>query len=62
MFDVSVITSNLPLIWPGLLVTLYYTIETCTVGLAIGLVVGLIQLSPFTLLTWIGRILRRVLP
>ena len=56
MFDVTVITSNLPLIWQGLLVTLYYTVGTITVGLAIGLVVGLIQLSPFTLLTWIGRL------
>lgn len=45
MFDVSVITNNIPLLLAGLAITLYYTIATILIGLAIGFVVGLLQLS-----------------
>ncbi|MBB3772665.1 polar amino acid transport system permease protein [Angulomicrobium tetraedrale] len=46
MFDWSVITQNLDLLGWGLLVTLRYTVITCLLGLVIGLVIALAQLSP----------------
>jgi polar amino acid transport system permease protein len=55
MFDFKVIT-NWVLLWDGLLMTLYFTAITILAGLVIGLVVGLIQLSPFRPLVWLGRI------
>lgn len=56
MLHLSVITSNAHLLWQGLLITLYYTVITIGAGLVIGLIVGLIQLSPFRPLIWLGRI------
>lgn len=56
MFDWSVITQNEHLIWQGLLVTLFYTVVTTVLGLAIGLVVALAQLAPAAPLAWAGRL------
>ncbi|MCM2477106.1 amino acid ABC transporter permease [Rhizobium sp. CG5] len=56
MFDYTVITDNMGLLWQGLLVTLYFTVITIAAGMVLGLVMGLIQLSPYRALTWIGRI------
>jgi polar amino acid transport system permease protein len=55
-FDFSVITQNAPLLWQGFLITLYYTVITIVAGMIIGLVVGLIQLTPYRLLVLVGRI------
>ena len=55
MFDFTVLTQNVHLIWLGLLVTLYYTVITIGAGLLIGLVIGLLQLTRSSLLVWIGR-------
>jgi polar amino acid transport system permease protein len=56
MLQLSVITSNAHLLWQGLLITLYYTFITIGAGLVIGLIVGLIQLSTFRPIVWLGRI------
>lgn len=56
MFDFSVITGNANLLWQGLLITLYYTVITIGAGLVIGLTVGLMQLTTFRPLVWLGRI------
>lgn len=56
MFDFSVITGNANLLWQGLLITLYYTVITIAAGLVIGLTVGLMQLTTFRPLVWLGRI------
>jgi len=55
-FDMSIIWQNWDLLAYGLLVTLKYTIFTCTLGLAVGLVVALMQLMPFAPARWISRI------
>ncbi|CAM5761490.1 amino acid ABC transporter permease [Labrys miyagiensis] len=55
MFDFTVITNNWVLLWSGLLMTLYFTVITIFAGLVIGLIVGLIQLSPFRPLVLLGR-------
>jgi polar amino acid transport system permease protein len=55
-FDISVVTQNANLLWQGFLVTLYYTVITMAAGMLIGLVVGLIQLTPYRLLPWLGRV------
>lgn len=56
MFDFSVVTNNVHLIWQGLLITLYYTVITIAAGLVIGLIVGLMQLSSSRILSLLGRI------
>lgn len=56
MLQLSVITSNAHLLWQGLLITLYYTVITISAGLVIGLIVGLVQLSTFRPIAWLGRI------
>jgi polar amino acid transport system permease protein len=56
MFDYTVITSNAGLLWQGLLITAYFTVISIGAGLIIGMFMGLIQLSPYRPLTWIGRI------
>ncbi|MQT15006.1 amino acid ABC transporter permease [Segnochrobactrum spirostomi] len=56
MFDWSILVANQNLLWAGLLTTLKYTIVTSIVGLAIGLVVALAQLSRLRVLRYAGRI------
>lgn len=56
MFDYTVITNNIGLLWQGLLMTLYFTVITIAAGMVIGLVIGLIQLTTFRPLVLIGRI------
>lgn len=56
MFDWSVITQNVDLIWSGLLITLYYTLVTTVLGLIAGLLVALAQLAPLALVAWAGRL------
>lgn len=56
MFDWSVIFRNLDLIGFGLWITLYYTLVTTLLGLAIGLVAALAQLSKFPVIVWTGRL------
>ncbi len=56
MFDFSVITANLGLLWQGLLMTLYFSVITILAGMVIGLIVGLIQLSPFRPFVVLGRL------
>lgn len=55
-FDFSVITQNAPLLWQGFLITVYYTIITIVAGMIIGLTIGLMQLTPYRLLVWLGRV------
>ncbi|ACL58863.1 amino acid ABC transporter permease [Methylobacterium nodulans] len=55
-FDPSIVLKNWDLLAQGLLLTLKYTIYTCAIGLAIGLFVALLQLTPWRLVRWIGRI------
>ncbi|UVK35853.1 amino acid ABC transporter permease (plasmid) [Mesorhizobium sp. AR10] len=55
-FDPSVVLANWDILAFGLLITLKYTIYTCAIGLAIGLFVALLQLTPWRLTRWIGRI------
>lgn len=55
-FDPSIVLKNWDLLAYGLLVTLKYTVYTCAIGLVIGLVVALLQLTPWRALRWIGRI------
>lgn len=55
-FDFSVISQNAPLLWQGFLITLYYTVITIVAGMIIGLVVGLIQLTPYRILVLVGRV------
>lgn len=54
MFDPSIISQNLDLLGWGLLVTLKYTLITCVLGLVIGLIVALAQLSQLAPLRWCG--------
>jgi polar amino acid transport system permease protein len=56
MFDYTVITNNIGLLWQGLLMTLYFTVITIAAGMAIGLVVGLVQLTTFRPLALLGQI------
>lgn len=56
MFDWSVIFRNLDLIGFGLWITLYYTVVTTLLGLVIGLVAALAQLSKFSVVVWTGRL------
>ncbi|SON54350.1 Glutamate/aspartate transport system permease protein GltK [Hartmannibacter diazotrophicus] len=56
MFDWSVIAQNIDLIGVGLLVTLKYTVVTCVLGLMIGLVVALAQLTEIRLIRLAGRL------
>ena len=56
LFDVSVITSNAHLLWDGLMITLLYAVVSIIAGMAIGLLVGLFQLSGLWPLVAIGRI------
>ncbi|MCP3379868.1 MULTISPECIES: amino acid ABC transporter permease [unclassified Bradyrhizobium] len=55
-FDPSIVFANWDILAYGLLVTLKYTIYTCAIGLAIGLLVALLQLSPWPLVRWTGRV------
>ncbi|WP_025038613.1 amino acid ABC transporter permease [Bradyrhizobium sp. DOA9] len=52
--DMSVVYNNAPLLWYGVLYTLYYTLITVTGGLVLGLVVGLIQFSRYKALVFLG--------
>ena len=54
MFDWSIITSNFDLLLWGLTVTLQYTVITCLVGLMVGLVAAILQLSPIKLLSGVA--------
>jgi len=56
MFDWSVITQNTDLILKGLLITLYYTVVTTVLGLAIGLIIALAQLTRISAIHWSGRL------
>lgn len=56
MFDITVIHRNLDLFWFGLGITLQYTFVTTVIGLAIGLVVALLQLSPYGILVRFSRL------
>ncbi|RTL96624.1 amino acid ABC transporter permease [Ancylobacter rudongensis] len=56
MFDWSVITQNAHLFAWGLVVTLEYTVITCVLGLIIGLMIALVQLSPIKALRVVGRL------
>lgn len=55
MFDWSVITQNVDLMLKGLAITLYYTVVTTVLGLAIGLVIALAQLTRIGAVHWGGR-------
>ncbi|KUM26752.1 ABC transporter permease [Mesorhizobium loti] len=55
-FDPSVVFANWDILADGLLITLKYTIYTCAIGLAIGFLTAQLQLSPWRLLRWTGRI------
>ncbi|RWP56697.1 amino acid ABC transporter permease [Mesorhizobium sp.] len=55
-FDPSVVLANWDILAFGLLITLKYTTYTCAIGLAIGLLVALLQLTPWRLSRWTGRI------
>ncbi|MGL9623957.1 amino acid ABC transporter permease [Bradyrhizobium sp. U531] len=55
-FDPSVVFANWDILAYGLLVTVKYTIYTCAIGLAMGLFVALLQLTPWPLVRWTGRI------
>ncbi|MCK1568569.1 amino acid ABC transporter permease [Bradyrhizobium sp. 173] len=55
-FDRSIVFANWDILAYGLLVTLKYTIYTCAIGLAIGLFVALLQLTPWLILRWTGRV------
>ncbi|WP_081163184.1 amino acid ABC transporter permease [Ensifer aridi] len=55
-FDPSIVLENWDLLAFGLLITLKYTVYTCAIGLALGLLVALLQLTPWWLTRWIGRI------
>jgi polar amino acid transport system permease protein len=56
VFSVAVILQNLPLLWQGLLVTLLYTVVTICAGMAIGLLVGIAQLSRQRAIRLCGRL------
>lgn len=56
MFDWSVITQNAHLFAWGLLVTLEYTVITCVLGLIVGLMIALAQLSPLRTLRIVGML------
>lgn len=56
MFDWSIITQNADLILKGLWITLYYTVVTTVLGLAMGLLVALAQLARITVISWAGRL------
>ncbi|MCK1453199.1 amino acid ABC transporter permease [Bradyrhizobium sp. 35] len=55
-FDPSIVFANWDILAYGLLVTLKYTIYTCAIGLVIGLFVALLQLTPWPLVRWTGRV------
>ncbi|RWC37792.1 MAG: amino acid ABC transporter permease [Mesorhizobium sp.] len=55
-FDPSVVLANWDILAYGLLITLKYTIYTCAIGLAIGLLMAQLELSPWRILRWTGRI------
>ncbi|MFK0692115.1 amino acid ABC transporter permease [Mesorhizobium sp. IMUNJ 23033] len=55
-FDPSIVLANWDILAYGLLITLKYTFYTCAIGLTIGLFVALLQLTPWRLSRWTGRI------
>lgn len=55
-FDMSVILLNWDLLAMGLFVTLKYTVYTCAIGLVIGLIVALLQLTPWFSVRSLGRV------
>lgn len=55
-FDLTLVLQNWDLLAYGLLVTLKYTLYTCTIGLVVGLFFALLQLTPWRVLRWTGRI------
>jgi polar amino acid transport system permease protein len=55
MFDWRTLLANQHLLWWGLLITLRYTAVTAVLGLLIGLVVAIAQLSRSRLLSYAGR-------
>jgi polar amino acid transport system permease protein len=56
VFDWSVITQNVHLFAWGLVVTLEYTVLTCVLGLIVGLVIALAQLSPLKAVRLLGML------
>jgi polar amino acid transport system permease protein len=55
MFNWTVLIANQHLLWWGLVTTLKYTVVTSVVGLIIGLVVAMAQLSRLRTLRYVGR-------
>lgn len=55
-FDMSIIWRNWDLFLYGLLTTIKYTIATCSLGLIVGLIVALLQLTPWKVTRLIGRL------
>lgn len=55
-FDISVVLSQWDLLAFGLLVTLKYTLYTTAIGLSVGLIIALFQLSNFKVLNMFGRV------
>ena len=56
MFDWSVIEQNSHLLLMGLWITIKYTVITSALGLAIGLIVALMQLTSARLTVLVGRL------
>ncbi|KAA0969357.1 amino acid ABC transporter permease [Aureimonas fodinaquatilis] len=56
MFDWTTITRNYDLLLWGLGVTLQYTVITCLIGLVIGLVAAMLQLSRFAVLRTVALV------
>lgn len=54
-FDISIVLAQWDLLAFGLLVTLKYTVYTCAIGLTVGLVIALMQLTRWRSARWIGR-------
>jgi polar amino acid transport system permease protein len=55
-FDPSIVIENWDLLAKGLFITLQYTVYTCAIGLVIGLLFALLQLTPWRLVRWAGRV------
>jgi polar amino acid transport system permease protein len=56
MFDWTILVANQHLLWWGLVTTLKYTVVTSLIGLLIGLLVALAQLSRFRAPRYLGRV------
>jgi hypothetical protein len=56
MFDWTILVANQHLLWWGLVTTLKYTVVTSLIGLLIGLLVALAQLSRFRAPRYFGRV------